>query len=182
MAVLSFRLHYISKTISSRYYLSHSVCRRKSLLCHQNAMLTFVEERCSRCTKAIQDVLVEYEEQQFSPKVLMNEPGYRTVLLSLRARQNIPEHASRGIVTGMSSWDTSPYSRVLFPTNCMPDKSSASRAASGTESKHSRIQLCSFSSGGTNSSMGWAEELDLCEVPRLQRHLFESRYQRQDRP
>jgi quercetin dioxygenase-like cupin family protein len=45
------------------------------------------------------DVLVEYEEQQFSPKVLMNEPGYRMVLLSLRARQNIPEHASSGIVT-----------------------------------------------------------------------------------
>ena len=76
----------------------------------------------------------------------------------------------------MSSWDTSPYSRVLFPTNCMPDKSPASRAVCGTESKHSRIQLCSFSSGGTNSSMGWTEELDWCEVPRLQRHLFE--YQR----
>jgi quercetin dioxygenase-like cupin family protein len=45
------------------------------------------------------DVLVEYEEQRFSPKVLMNEPGYRMVLLSLRARQTIPEHASRGIVT-----------------------------------------------------------------------------------
>jgi quercetin dioxygenase-like cupin family protein len=45
------------------------------------------------------DVLVEYEEQRFSPKVLMNEPGYRMVLLSLRARQIIQEHASRGIAT-----------------------------------------------------------------------------------
>ena len=44
-------------------------------------------------------MLVEYEEERFSPKVLMNEPGYRMVLLSLRARQNIPEHASRGMVT-----------------------------------------------------------------------------------
>ena len=49
--------------------------------------------------KGNQDVLVEYEEQRFSPKVLMNEPGYRMVLLSLRARQTIPEQASRGIVT-----------------------------------------------------------------------------------
>jgi quercetin dioxygenase-like cupin family protein len=45
------------------------------------------------------NMLVEYEEERFSPKVLMNEPGYRMVLLSLRARQNIPEHASRGMVT-----------------------------------------------------------------------------------
>ena len=45
------------------------------------------------------NVLVEYEEERFSPEVLMNEPGSRMVMLSLRARQNIPEHASRGMVT-----------------------------------------------------------------------------------
>jgi quercetin dioxygenase-like cupin family protein len=49
--------------------------------------------------KGTPDAPVEYEEQRFSPKVLMNEPGYRMVSLSLRARQTIPEHASRGIVT-----------------------------------------------------------------------------------
>ena len=45
------------------------------------------------------NVLIEYDEERFSPKVLMNEPGYRMVLLSLRARQTIPEHASKGMVT-----------------------------------------------------------------------------------
>jgi hypothetical protein len=44
--------------------------------------------------KGNSDVLAEYEEQRFSPKVLMNELGDRMVLLSLRVRQIIPEHAS----------------------------------------------------------------------------------------
>jgi quercetin dioxygenase-like cupin family protein len=45
------------------------------------------------------NALIEYEQERFRPKVLMNEPRYRMVLLSLRARQNIPEHLSRAMVT-----------------------------------------------------------------------------------
>ena len=45
------------------------------------------------------NVLIEYDDERFSPKVLMNEPGYRMVLLRMRAGQLIPEHASKGMVT-----------------------------------------------------------------------------------
>ena len=45
------------------------------------------------------NVLIEYDDERFNPKVLMNEPGYRMVLLSMRAGQRIPEHASKGTVT-----------------------------------------------------------------------------------
>ena len=43
--------------------------------------------------------LIEYDDERSNPKVLMNEPGYRMVLLSMRAGQRIPEHASKGTVT-----------------------------------------------------------------------------------
>jgi quercetin dioxygenase-like cupin family protein len=44
------------------------------------------------------NVLIEYDDKRFNPKVLMNEPGYHMVLLSMRAGQRIPEHASKGTV------------------------------------------------------------------------------------
>lgn len=43
--------------------------------------------------------LVEFDDKKFSPKVLMNRPGYKLVLLNLRRGQSIPEHASKEMVT-----------------------------------------------------------------------------------
>ncbi len=43
--------------------------------------------------------LIEYNGARFSPKVLANEPGYRMVLLCLRAGQSVPEHSTSGKVT-----------------------------------------------------------------------------------
>jgi len=43
--------------------------------------------------------LIEYDNERFRPKVLLNEPGYRVVLLSMRAGQSIPEHTVQGIIT-----------------------------------------------------------------------------------
>jgi quercetin dioxygenase-like cupin family protein len=64
-------------------------------------------------------VPIEYEER-FSPKVLMNEPGYRLILLSLLAGQSIPEHASRGLVTvyvilGRITLFAGPFPDELYP-------------------------------------------------------------------
>ena len=99
------------------------------------------------------NVLIEFEERS-SPKVLLNGPGYRMVMLSLRARQTIPEHASRGMVTvyviaGHITLFAGPFPDELYAGQVICIESSVR-----TESKHSRIQLCSFSSGGTNSFMG----------------------------
>lgn len=43
--------------------------------------------------------LIEYDDAKFLPKVLVNRPGYRLVLLNLRKGQAIPEHANKDIVT-----------------------------------------------------------------------------------
>lgn len=43
--------------------------------------------------------LIEFNNSRFNPKVLINEPGYRMVLLSMRAGQAVPEHATQGKVT-----------------------------------------------------------------------------------
>lgn len=43
--------------------------------------------------------LIEYNDNKFNPKVLVNEPGYRMVLLNLRKGQSVPEHANPGRVT-----------------------------------------------------------------------------------
>src|SRR6185312_1041890 len=43
--------------------------------------------------------LIEYNDSRFNPKVLVNEPGYRMVLLNLRKGQSVPEHANQAVVT-----------------------------------------------------------------------------------
>lgn len=43
--------------------------------------------------------LAEFDDRKFLPKVLMNRPGYRLVLLNLRAGQSVPEHANKNAVT-----------------------------------------------------------------------------------
>lgn len=43
--------------------------------------------------------LIEFNDQKFNPKVLVNEPDSRMVLLCLRAGQQVPEHSTKGSVT-----------------------------------------------------------------------------------
>jgi quercetin dioxygenase-like cupin family protein len=43
--------------------------------------------------------LVEFNNNRFNPKVVINEPGYRLVLISILAGQSIFEHAAPGKVT-----------------------------------------------------------------------------------
>ena len=45
------------------------------------------------------NALIEYDDENSNPKVLMEEPGYRMVLLRMRAGQLVPAHASKGMVT-----------------------------------------------------------------------------------
>lgn len=42
--------------------------------------------------------LIEFDDQKFNAKVLMNEPNMRMVLLCLRAGQHVPEHSTNGPV------------------------------------------------------------------------------------
>jgi uncharacterized protein (DUF2249 family)/mannose-6-phosphate isomerase-like protein (cupin superfamily) len=43
--------------------------------------------------------LIEYSDAKPFPKVLINRPGYRMLLMSMRSGQKIPEHATKEMVT-----------------------------------------------------------------------------------
>ena len=116
------------------------------------------------------NVLIEYDDERFSPKVLMNEPGYRMVLLSMRAGQSIPEHASKGMVTLHAI-----LGHVTLFAGCFPDELYAGEVICIESEVPHRIEaiedsaLLVLSTGGSDSSTAPPEELDLCQVPKPQR-------------
>ena len=117
------------------------------------------------------NTLIEYDDERFSPKVLMNEPGYRMVLLSMRAGQLIPEHASKGMVTVQAI-----LGHITLFAGSFPNELYAGEVIcleSGVPHRIEAIEdsaLLVLSTGGPDSSTAHSEELDLCQVPRPQRH------------
>lgn len=116
------------------------------------------------------NILIEYDDERFSPKVLMNEPGYRMVLLGMRAGQLIPEHASKGMVTVQVIRGHV----TLFAG--FPNELYAGEVISIEDGVLHRIEAIEDSAllvlftGGSDSSTAHSEELDLLQVPRPQRH------------
>lgn len=113
--------------------------------------------------------LIEFDDKKFFPKVLMNRPGYRLVLLNLRAAQSVPEHATNEMVTvyAISGHITfyengSPFElrtgNVLFIDGGVPHALEA----------HEDSTLLVVAAGSTFAAAN--PELDLRGVPRLQRH------------
>jgi uncharacterized protein (DUF2249 family)/quercetin dioxygenase-like cupin family protein len=43
--------------------------------------------------------LIEFDNEKFAPKVLIDRPGYRLALLNLGAGQSVPEHFAKEMVT-----------------------------------------------------------------------------------
>jgi uncharacterized protein (DUF2249 family)/quercetin dioxygenase-like cupin family protein len=117
------------------------------------------------------NLLIEYDDKRFKPKVLMNEPGYRMVLLSMRAGQFIPEHSSKGMVTvhailGHITLFAGSFPNELYAGEVVCIESGVPHRVEAIEDS----ALLVLSTGGTDSSVGHSEELDLCQVPRPQRH------------
>lgn len=113
--------------------------------------------------------LVTFDDKKYSPKVLMNRPGYRLVLLNLRRGQGIPEHATKEMVTvyaisGHVTFyeDKSPAElragEVLFIDGGVPHALEA----------HEDSTLLVVAAGP--SAPAAKPELDLRAVPRMQRH------------
>jgi quercetin dioxygenase-like cupin family protein len=132
-------------------------------------MRTFAEDRCPQCQKNL-TVPIEREEERFSPKVLMDEPGYRLLLLSLLAGQSIPEHASRGLVAvyvilGRIILFAGPFPDELYPGQVISIKGGVRHRIEAFEDS---ALLVLFRPHGL--LQGHREELDLCRSPRLQRH------------
>lgn len=123
--------------------------------------------------------LIEYNDNRFNPKVLVNEPGYRMVLLNLRKGQSVPEHANQAVVTVYAI-----TGHITFYENsesCELHAGEVVRIAAGAQhhlEAHEDSALYVLAAGqtsapasaGTTASAGSAEELDLREVPRPLRH------------
>ncbi len=113
--------------------------------------------------------LIEFDEKKPVPKVLMNRPGYRLVLLNLRKGQTIPEHATREMVTvyaidGHITFyeDKSPYElrrgEVLWIEGGVPHALEAH--------EDSTVLVVAAGSARPQSN----RELDLRAIARSQRH------------
>jgi uncharacterized protein (DUF2249 family)/quercetin dioxygenase-like cupin family protein len=117
------------------------------------------------------NALVEYDDERFSPKVLMNEPGYRMVLLSMREGQRIPEHATQGTATVQAI-----LGHVTIYAGSFPNELYAGEIVCIESGVPHRIEaledsaLLVLSTGDTDSSTRNSDELDLCKAPRSQRH------------
>ena len=117
------------------------------------------------------NVLIEYDDERFNPKVLMNEPGYRMVLLSMRAGQRVPEHESKGMVTvhailGHVTIFAGPFPDELYAGEIICIESGKRHSLEAHED--SALLVLSTDEGDTYSD--GSKELNLCEVPRAQRH------------
>lgn len=117
------------------------------------------------------NVLIEYDDKSFCPKVLINESGYRMVLLSMRAGQRIPAHATQGRVTvhailGHITLFAGPFPDELYAGEVISIESGRAHSIEA----HEDSALLVLSTDGAGASVDVSEELDLCQFPRSQRH------------
>lgn len=115
--------------------------------------------------------LIEYNDSKFNPKVLVNEPGYRMVLLNLRKGQSVPEHANQAVVTVYAL-----AGHITFYEGteaCDLRAGEVVRINPGAPhhlEAHEDSALYVLAAGQTNPPAASQEELDLREVPRPLRH------------
>jgi uncharacterized protein (DUF2249 family)/quercetin dioxygenase-like cupin family protein len=118
--------------------------------------------------QTLRDV-IEFDENKFLAKVLVNHPGYRMILLNFRAGQGMPEHSAREIVT---IYLISGY--ITFYEDKVPAEMRAGDVVWINEGVPHRVEAHEDSSllviraGGGNVSP--EEELDLRQVSRPERH------------
>jgi Uncharacterized conserved protein len=117
--------------------------------------------------------LIEYNDSKFNPKVLVNEPEYRMVLLNLRKGQSVPEHANQAVVTVYAL-----VGHITFyegSQSCELHAGEVVRIDAGLPhhlEAHEDSALYVLAAGKTKASEHTAREfeLDLRELPRPLRH------------
>lgn len=118
--------------------------------------------------------LVEFNSNRFNPKALMNEPGYRMVLISMLAGQSIVEHTDPSKVTiYIIRGDILFYEgEVLCELLTGEVVSIAAGAKHRVHANEDSVLLVLAT--GTKATdelpVELSEELDLREIPRPQRH------------
>jgi quercetin dioxygenase-like cupin family protein len=111
--------------------------------------------------------LLEYDDERFRPKMLLNEPGYRMMLLNMRAGQSIREHAVQGIVTayailGHVSLYAGPCPCDLHAGELVCIESGLPHRVEAQEDSALLVLIAD----GDGSSLDGGEELDLREIRR----------------
>jgi uncharacterized protein (DUF2249 family) len=117
--------------------------------------------------------LIEYNDSKFNPKVLVNDPEYRMVLLNLRKGQSVPEHSNQAVVTVYAL-----VGHITFfegRESCELRAGEVVRIDAGLAhhlEAHEDSALYVLAAGKTKASEHNAKELelDLREVPRPLRH------------
>jgi uncharacterized protein (DUF2249 family) len=116
--------------------------------------------------------LIEYDNSKINPKILINEPGYRMVLMSIRAGQSTPEHTMPG--RRVTVYALRGY--ITFYAESTPCELHAGEVVSVEAGAPHRVEahedsaLLVLATGNADAQVDDSEELDLREIPRPQRH------------
>ena len=116
--------------------------------------------------------LIEYDNSKINPKILINEPGYRMVLMSIRAGQSTSEHTMPGrmvTVYALRGYITFYAERTACELHAGELVSVEARAPHRVEA-HEDSALLVLATGNADAQVDDSEELDLREIPRPQRH------------
>jgi uncharacterized protein (DUF2249 family) len=116
----------------------------------------------------VQD-LIEFNEKKFSSKTVISQPGYRLVLLNLRAGQSVPEHAAKEMVTVYAI-----SGHITFYENQIPADLRSGEVLWIDGGVPHRLEAHEDSSllvvRAGNAPAATEEEIDVRQVPRPQRH------------
>jgi len=115
--------------------------------------------------------LIEFDSSKINPKILINEPDYRMVLMSMCAGQSTPEHSMTGKVTvyvlrGHITFYVGTTSCELLAGEVASVEAAATHRVEALEDS----ALLALATGNADMPMDHFEELDLREIPRNQRH------------
>src|SRR5665213_2485129 len=115
--------------------------------------------------------LIEYNDSKFNAKVLVNEPGYRMVLMNLRAGQFVPEHSNPAVVTvyalagHITFYEGSDSCELRGGEVVWIDAGALHHLKA-----HEDSALYVLAAGQTTAAVAASEVLDLRKVPRPLRH------------
>ena len=115
--------------------------------------------------------LIEYNDEQLHPKVLINEPGYRMVLVSMRAGQFLPQHATQGTVTVYAMRGHCTFYEGQTPYDLRAGEvGSIESGAPHRIEAHEDSVLLVLATGKAGADQDSSKELDLRQIPPPQRH------------
>ncbi len=116
--------------------------------------------------------LIEYDSSKINPKILINEAGYRMVLMSMRAGQFTPEHMMPGRIVTVYAL----LGHITFHSGSTVCELHAGEVVCVEASAPHRVEahedsaLLVLATGNVDAQVDDSEELDLREIPRPQRH------------